>query len=151
MRTARGILLLIGTLVLPAAAQAETARAFVDRIYAGYAREDFNPLNRLDAYFAPEIAAQIRKDSAGGEVGYLDGDPLCDCQDYSGLKARVESVAMHGKQAADARILLDLGSADERSVELHLVLTEHGWRVADVGTKEEPSLLEALRRSNRAR
>ena len=132
----------------PAGVQGQSARAFVERIYAGYAQDGFNPLEHIDRYFAPPIAKEIRDDSAGGEVGYLDGDPLCDCQDFSGLKPRIESVRARGS-AADARIVLDFGTGDARTVILHLVRTKGGWRVADVTTKEEPSLLAALRRSNR--
>jgi len=135
-------------LAVPAAAKTESSRAFVERIYSGYAQEKFNPLEQIDRYFAAPLAAEIRKDSAGGEVGYLDGDPLCDCQDFLGLKPRIESVQRHGRDAADARIVLDFGTADVRTVTLRLVLTRSGWRVADVATKEEPSLLAALRRSN---
>jgi hypothetical protein len=145
------LLLVVSALLAPAAAQAESARAFVQRVYAGYAREDFNSLDHIDRYFAPPLAAAIRDDErlADGEVGYLDGDPLCDCQDFSELKPRIERVRMHGRAAADARILLDFGTSDARIVSLQLVLTKGGWRVADVATKEEPSLLGALRRSNR--
>lgn len=144
-----GTLLLALTAVAePAAAQAESARGFVERMYEGYAREDFDPLSHIDRYFAPPLAAEIRKDSAGGEVGYLDGDPLCDCQDTGGMTSRIESVETHGG-SGDAHILLDFGTSDQRNIELHLVMTKHGWRVSDVATKDEPSLLGALRKANR--
>ena len=135
-------------LVAPAEAKTESSREFVERIYSGYAHEGFSPLRHIDRYFAPPLAREIRKDSAGGEVGYLDGDPLCDCQDFLGVKPRIESVQTTGRDAADARVVLDFGTADVRMVTLHLVLTKSGWRVADVATKEETSLLAALRRSN---
>ena len=145
------LLVAAAALLAPGAAQAETARAFLDRVYAGYTGEDFNPLEHPENYFAAPLTGEIRKDSSGGEVGYLDGDPLCDCQDVSGLKPRIERVRMRGKGAADARVLLDFGTPDQRTVSLQLVLTKHGWRVADVATKDEPSLLKALRRANRKR
>jgi hypothetical protein len=149
MRRLAELLLLLLALAAPCAAKAETARAFVERIYAGYSHDDFNPIGRPDLYFAAPLASEIRKDSAGGEVGYLDGDPLCDCQDFSGLKPRIGHVRMQGSRAAEARILLDFGTPDARAVSLQLVSTKQGWRVADVTTKEEPSLLAALRRANR--
>jgi hypothetical protein len=69
-------------------------------------------------------------------------------KDASGLKPRIERVQMHGTRAAEARILLDFGTPDARTVSIQLVQTKPGWRVADVATKGEPSLLRALRRSN---
>ena len=147
IRLALALVLVAG----PGSAHAETARAFVDRAYRGYSGGDFNPLAHPDSYFSQPLANEIRLDSASGEVGYLDGDPLCDCQDITGVKPRVESVRMHGRRSADARITLDLGTADVRTISLHLILTDRGWRVADVATKDEPSLLAALRRANRHR
>src|SRR5690349_11349735 len=117
-------LLALALAAAPGNAPAETARAFVDRTFAGYARGDFNPLAHPEKYFSDNLAKEIRLDSAGGEVGYLDGDPLCDCQDVSGLKPRVESVQTHGKRVADAKIILDFGTDDARTVSLHLVLTD---------------------------
>jgi hypothetical protein len=149
MRRLAELLLLLLALAAPCAAKAETARAFVERIYAGYSHDDFNPLARPDRYFAAPLAREIRKESVGGEVGYLDGDPLCDCQDFSGMEPKIEHVKMRGSRAAEARILLDFGSPDARAVSLQLVSTKRGWRVADVATKDEPSLLAALRRANR--
>ena len=148
MRRIAIVLLGLVLVAVPGGARAETARAFLERTYAGYVHGTFNPLDHADSYFAPSLAKEIRLDSAGGEVGYLDGDPLCDCQDISGLKPQVEWVRMRGRGAADARVLLDFGTPDERRVSLKLVLTGRGWRVQDVATKEEPSLLAALRRSN---
>ena len=149
----RNILPVLALALVAAAgdAKAETARSFVERTFAGYARGDFNPLAHVDKYFSEPLASEIRLDSAGGEVGYLDGDPLCNCQDVSGLKPRIESVRLHGKRSADARILLDFGTSDARTVSLRLVLTDRGWRVADVATRGEPSLLAALKRANRLR
>lgn len=143
------LLLAAAAVAAPAGAQGQSARGFVEQIYGGYLHDSFNPLDHIDRYFAPPLAKEIRADSSGGEVGYLDGDPLCDCQDFSGLKPRIQSVQQKGKAAADARIVMDFGSEDARTVTLHLVLTKYGWRVADVTTKDERSLLSALRRSNR--
>jgi hypothetical protein len=148
MMRLRMLLVALAAIAAPAAAQAESARGFVERVYAGYARENFDPLSHIDLYFAPPLAAEIRRDSSGGEVGYLDGDPLCDCQDSGGMTSRIQSVETQGN-AADAHILLDFGTSDQRNVELHLVRTKRGWRVSDVATKDEPSLLGALRKANR--
>jgi hypothetical protein len=53
------------------------------------------------------------------------------------------------RQSADALVHVDLGIGAARDLRLKLVLTGSGWRIADVGSKDEPSLLGALRRSNR--
>ena len=149
--------MLLAALILASAApnaavspQNETAHAFVERVYADYVLDGLSSLQHVDELFAAGLAAQIRRDAelAGDEVGYLDGDPLCDCQDLSGVKPRIESVEPRGSDGAEARVVMDFGTRDVRTITLRLEKTPDGWRVADVGTKDEPSLLAALRRSN---
>lgn len=142
--------MILAFLALAAAAPAETPRQFVTRLYAGYAHKNYNPLDRLDRVFAQPLARAIREDArlANNEVGYLDGDPICDCQDYERLTARIRAMAIPNRSTATATVHLNYGTGEARDLTLTLVRTRAGWRIADVSTKEEPSLLQALRRSN---
>ncbi|HEY6048264.1 MAG TPA: DUF3828 domain-containing protein [Sphingomicrobium sp.] len=143
------------TLLLLAAAgaqPAETPRAFIQRIYAGYVDDNYSPLRRMDRIFARPLVAAIREDErlAHGEVGYLDGDPLCDCQDWAKIGATIRSLAQPTKRSAVATVRLTYGTADPpHDLKLQLALTPAGWRVADVGSPDEPSLLHALEAANR--
>jgi hypothetical protein len=143
-------MILAALMLAGAAPQNETARAFLERVYADYVLDGLSSLQHVDELFAPGLAAQIRKDAelAGDEVGYLDGDPLCDCQDLGGVKPRIENVEARGSDGAEAKVVMDFGTRDVRTIMLRLEKTSGGWRVADVGTKDEPSLLETLRQSN---
>ena len=135
-----------------AAAPAETPQAFIKRIYAGYADENFSPLRHPERIFAPELLAAIREDArlAKGEVGYLDGDPLCDCQDWVKIGAEIRKLTRPTRTSADATVHVTYGiPGEDKDLRLKLALTPQGWRVADVGAPEEPSLLQALRRANR--
>jgi len=136
-----------------AAAPAETPRAFVERLYAGYRDSDYSPLARPERVFAPPLVAAIREDQrlSSGEVGYLDGDPLCQCQDPAGLRPEIGEVRQLTRSKVTAHVLLSFPGSDRRDLRLHLVRTGAGWRVADVATADEPSLLDSLRRSNRRR
>ncbi|HEX6661093.1 MAG TPA: DUF3828 domain-containing protein [Sphingomicrobium sp.] len=138
-------------LVLAAAAAqpAETPRQFLARVYAQYRHSNFSPLERPERYFSPALTAAIREDSrlAKGEVGALDGDPLCDCQDYGRLSANIRSLQQSGPTAT-ARVLVTLGPKDTRNLRLSLVQTRSGWRVNDVIDPYGRSLLKVLRRSN---
>ncbi|HEX8225760.1 MAG TPA: hypothetical protein VF605_18280 [Allosphingosinicella sp.] len=144
-------LVLLAALLAPAP-PAETARGFVTRVYAGYRDPGFNPLDRPERHFAPPLVAAIREDArlSRDEVGWLDGDPLCQCQDHEGLDPLVREVRQAGKTAM-ADIGLRFPGYDERQVRLRLVRTPQGWRIADVATSDDPSLLEDLRRANRRR
>ncbi len=144
-------LFLLAALLAPAPA-AETPRDFVARVYAGYRDPGFNPLDRPERLFAPALVAAIREDArlAGDEVGWLAGDPLCQCQDHEGLEPVVREVRRAAKTAT-ADILLRFPGYDERQVRLKLVRIARGWRIADVATADDPSLLRDLQRSNRRR
>ena len=144
--------LLAAALLAPAPA-AETPAAFVERVYAGYRNADHNPLHRPERLFAPPLVAAIREDArlSRGEVGWLDGDPLCQCQDHEGLEPLVREVRRPTAKTASADILLRFPGYDDRNVRLSLVRTRSGWRIADVATADAPSLLRDLQRSNRRR
>jgi hypothetical protein len=138
--------------LLAAAAQpAQTPRAFVERLYANYRNENYSPFEHSEKVFAAPLNAAIKEDEqlAHGEVGFLDGDPICSCQDTGGMHSRLVSVAGSGRTATAHVLLKWDGDKDGRDVRLDLVRTPAGWRVADVGTADEPSLLKDLQKANR--
>jgi hypothetical protein len=129
---------------------AETPKAFLERIYANYAHEDYSPFVHPERVFAPQFLSAIKEDErlAHGEVGFLDGDPLCDCQDTGGMHSSIASVA-GSRGSAVARITISWqGTGEHSDIRLRLVRTAAGWRVADVGTANEPSLLHDLQAAN---
>lgn len=144
--------LLVAAMLSPPPTTAVNARMFVERIYAGYRDPDYSPLAKPGRVFAPPLVAEIRKDRrlSRGEVGYMDGDPLCQCQDVGGMRPLIGEV-QESSGTASARIILDFNGSDRRALELRLVLGRAGWRIADVVTADEPSLLDALRRFNQRR
>ena len=139
--------------LLLAPAPSETPRAFVERIYSGYGDVEYSPFAVPERFFAAPLVAAMEEDSrlSYGEVGFLDGDPLCQCQDPTGLETVMTDVRQPTPRTASARIRLRLDGGERRDVRLKLVRTDAGWRIADVGTPDSPSLLSDLRRSNRRR
>jgi hypothetical protein len=139
--------------MLASAPAAETPEAFLERVYAGYRDPDYSPLARPGRVFAAPLVAAMRDDRrlSRGEVGYMDGDPLCQCQDPAGLRPLVADVRHPTQRTASARILLRFGGDADREVRLQLVRTPSGWRIADVGTLDSPSLLSDLQSFNRRR
>ena len=136
---------------LAAAIAGKSPRTFVEQLYSSYVNPSFNPLERPERIFAPPLTAAIKEDQrlARGEVGFLDGDPLCDCQDTGGLRSRIVSLVVKGASAS-ARVSVSFaGTSDSREIHLKLVPTPAGWRIADVGTRREPSLLHDLWEANR--
>ena len=98
-------------LMLGSAAPAQSAGAFVERLYAGYRDPDYSPLDRPERLFAPPLVAAIREDSrlSSDEVGYMDADPLCQCQDPAGLRPEIREIRTSGRNRAVARVELGFG------------------------------------------
>jgi hypothetical protein len=137
-------------LLVATAPTAETPRAYMERIYASYRDKDFSPFDHPNLYFAPRLLAAIKEDArlAHGEVGYVDGDPICQCQDTDGLHAKVARVTTQGAKAL-AEVVLDFTDSTARRVKFSLVRTGAGWRIADVWSPDERSFLGAIEKSNR--
>jgi hypothetical protein len=140
--------MILAALALAAAQAAQAPREFIENLYNAYGKAGFNPLAEPALYFSPELTAAIEKDSSGGEVGYLDGDPLCDCQDYDRLSAKVVTILQPSARAATAHVHVDLGKDQERDLQLRLVLTPLGWRISDVLGADHFSLLHELEKAN---
>jgi hypothetical protein len=64
------------------------------------------------------------------------------------MRSRIVSI-IPNEAGATARVVVDFaGSSDNRDIRLKLVRTRAGWRIDDVGTKAEPSLLNDLLKAN---
>lgn len=123
-----------------------TAKAFLQAIYAPYTTEGSNSLAREHVYSQPMLKLMARDtELAGDEVGYLNGDPLCDCQDYAAFRPDISVSEKLGK--ATANITFKNGERESK-LALSLVQESGQWRVDDV-VSAEGSLREALRKSNK--
>jgi hypothetical protein len=143
--------MIVALLALAAAQPTESPKAFMEQTYARYRSSSFSPLNHPDRYFAPRLTTAIREDArlARGEVGYLDGDPICQCQDTAGMHPTVGKVTPQRRGKASIRVSIGWDHDKARPATFSLVRTHAGWRIADVSSADEPSLLGALEKSNR--
>jgi len=155
-------LALLATLAVTLSARAEDlapAQAFARNLYTAYRTGDPDYLGRkADRTFTPRLLGLIRRDQAttpSGDVGILDGDPICDCQDPAGLRLTHLAIRAAGQGRAQALVTLRL-AGEVRPLKLDLVATRAGWRVADINTRDTPSLAGLLQtgldqRTRRAR
>ena len=124
----------------------ESAQGFVAGLYHAYQRSQPDYLGRRAAsVFSPRVLGLIRRDerNAHGEVGALDGDPICDCQDADGVRLTALSVTPAGPGRATARVRLRFPDGP-RAMTLDLAAVGGQWRVDDVHTKDTPSLVGLL-------
>ena len=140
------------------AAEPAGARAFLQRLYSHYpmagGRTPFDPTGRsASAVFDAGMIALIREDRrlAKGEVGAMDSDPLCQCQDDRGMKVDVGSPVATGPHTATAPVVLRFSEAsppDIQQVEFSLVLVNGQWRIHDIKSADTPSLRAYLIKAN---
>ena len=140
-------LLLVAT--LPAlAAPAETPEGFVRRVYARYRANGPGVLTTRPAGTALYTAALLDafakdEDAAHGEVGSIDGDPICGCQDYD---LRVKQLRVDPGEADTMVARVDVANLGSRkTIVLTLAQTPAGWRIADVGDKDVKSIVALLK------
>jgi hypothetical protein len=141
----------MAALLAPMQAQAggvDSARAFAQGLYEAYRHGEPNYLGeRAGTTFAPHLLALIRHDQATTPPGYspnLDWDPICSCQDAEGLRTERVDAREVGPGRVLATVTLRF-PAEVATVKLDLVSSRNGgWRVADVRTKETPSLVALL-------
>jgi len=146
-------LLLAGLLAMAASAQAQdlpAARTFVILLYSAYQRQpgpDYLGKQTAEV-FAPDLIALIKREAASvpkGDVGALDGDPICNCQDWQISKVEVAvSAPKPGAAVADVHFQ---NAGEPQQVRLDLVAVQGRWRVADVHTADMPSLAKLLQDS----
>ena len=119
----------------PAAATVDPgAEAFVRALYAKYAASgDFSPMLHEDEVFTPALVKMLKHDekmTPKGEIGTIEADPICQCQDSGGMKLQSVATTATGTDKADAQVGLQFDKP--ASVLLKLVkVPGGGWRVDD--------------------
>ncbi len=125
------------------------AQAFVDDLYKAEfspAPDSYGP-SRSKVYDAAMLKLMaLDQCLSDGEVGALDGDPLCDCQDPGGMKAKAV-VASADASTAAVKVQLTDGPKFSQTITLDLVFENGHWRVHDVDSDGE-SLIKMLQVSN---
>jgi hypothetical protein len=142
------------------AADVVSARAFVRALYDRYQRNgSFAVLadEEEPRYFAADMLSLLRENTRllKGEVGDIDVDPVCVCQDNDGMKTTIRKVTMTGKGAARADV--DIGWSSDRHitrVKMDLMHGSGGWRIRDISwddghDKRLASFRAALIKENR--
>ena len=129
------------------ARESERAYAFLRRIYAPYvAGTAESPTGRLAAsLFDPGLLQLIRRDEAlaGGEVGALDHDPLCACQDYTPLAGLAIDVRPPRDGMTTAVVNFRNGDTRVR-IALELVRVGGRWKIHDIAEPDIASLRRLL-------
>ena len=145
------IVLAAGLSAVPANGQdRDSAKLFLTSVYTHYANHgqgiDFTG-PKARGVFDSSLISLLRADQKAvgpNEVGVLDGDPICGCQDWDGIWDLKIVVEMESDGRAKAAVSFALfapkaGTAqDHRSLEMTLVPQGGQWRIGDILDKSDP-------------
>jgi len=140
------------------AADLTSARRFLVSLYAHYpqgARNAFDPTGADAAtVFDPSTIALFAENNRltpRGDVGAIDSDPICACQDDGGLQPRIGAIQLLSPNRASAVVVLTFAQAsppDVQRLELTLVTVGGQWRIFDIHSKDTPSFRAYLVKAN---
>ena len=128
------------------------AKAFIAKIYSGYRDRgpDYSPPDFLGResgrVFSPRIRALLRRDkrlTPKGDVGALDGDPICDCQDFDIRRVDLTAKRVGFGRAEVVAQFDNLGS--HNVVRLDLITVRGAWRIDNIHSSSIPDLAQFLR------
>jgi hypothetical protein len=146
--------LIVFLCLLPAIAGAESSatdaasvRAFFESIYRHYGKngKGIDPLGTAGAkVFDSSFRALLRADAraAGpGEVGVVDSDLLCACQDWDNVRDLSVALRPGGPSItiADVSFALGTGTNARRKIEFALVRVHGDWRIHNVIDRTDPA------------
>jgi len=85
---------------------------------------------------------------ANGEVGALDFDPVCQCQDWEHLKVDSVQSISGGPGSATVEVRFEDGSGKDpwrQTVRFDLVQVGGAWKIHDIHSHDLPSLIALFR------
>jgi len=137
------------------AAAAEGPEPFVRAIFAQYVAggpSELPPPAGQDPLFSRTMNALIGDDfrAANGEVGTIEYDIFCQCQDQDGFVVNSMAVAQGDLNTASASVVFT-NMGIEKSAILELVREGGNWKVDDVETGTNSSVKDMLMAAAEAR
>ncbi len=144
---------------LSSAQDAKSAKAFLASIYRHYENggNGINIGNRdADRYFSASLLALVQADAkaAGPQnVGAIDADPICACQDWEGIWNLDIVVNVGEAKHAQAAVSFSLSPSRNyrndasRSLRIKLISVRGGWKIDDIIDLTDPKAPYALRKA----
>jgi hypothetical protein len=131
----------------PSAAQDEaSARALLTTIFGRYGKGSTGT-DYKSGYFHSSLVALVNADvkAAGTDIpAALDGDPVCDCQEWDGIWVLKMDLTMETAQRAQAVVTFAIYAPgkrpkdDSRTIQYTLAPERGQWRIYDISYLSEP-------------
>jgi Protein of unknown function (DUF3828) len=140
----RGAWLLIGILValvastrMEGAPDAASAKRFLESVYVRY-NKGGTPMDiegpNANSVFDPSLIALEHADAraASPDVGVLDWDPICGCQDDVDIRNLKIDVSSAGSTRAKAAVSFDVQDGTHTALMFTLAIVSGHWRIYNI-------------------
>jgi len=147
MKSVIPVLVICAIATSMSAQNVQQAKDFLLGIYSWDTNPDADdPLGDSKTYTVPliKLMHEDERRAGKGNVGKLDFDPLCSCQDPSNIKYEILSLTKINEPSAQAHIRLIYPNQTSSLIDFDLKWTTQGWRIADIHTKTMRSFYEFL-------
>jgi hypothetical protein len=149
------LLILLTAPAIPAAAQdAASAKTFLQSVYALYSKNG-KGATLTSRYYDSTLLRLVTIDNKlnAGDIGVLEGDPVCGCQDRKGiwdLKIDVQMMQDPNLALADVTFALSAPTGrrkdDLRKLQFTLAPARGQWRIYDIVDDSDPKAPFQLRK-----
>lgn len=141
-----------------AAPDADAAKTFLTSVYKHYGAggigvDSVGP--DAPRYFHSSLVALLRADqkAASPDVGAIDADPVCACQDWNGIWNLAIDVKIEPPDRATAKVTFYLADPKDdpkdslRKLAITLAAENGVWRIYDIADQTDPTAPFALRKA----
>ncbi|UAN56433.1 MULTISPECIES: DUF3828 domain-containing protein [unclassified Serratia (in: enterobacteria)] len=151
-------LLSFAALTQPASA-IENPSNFIARIYATYGHDDvataFIGETGPKRIASKQFLAVLEEDQAltlPGDIGYLDADPICQCQDYQNLVVTDINILSNDNKKSHAAVTFRAFSDNSltTTTTFDLVAENEQWFIDDIFDANQHSVRNAIDANNKA-
>lgn len=151
---ALALLISVTAPAIPAAAQdAASAKTFLQSVYALYAKNG-KGATLTGRYYDSTLLRLVATDDKlnAGDIGVLEGDPVCGCQDWKGIWDLAIEVQMETPARILAHVTFALSAPkarrkdDLRKLEITLVPERGQWRIYNILDQSDPKAPFDLRK-----
>jgi hypothetical protein len=144
-------LAIIAALISGGATMVDSPHAFLERLYRSYGPHGTGHVfayPEARAFVDSSLLALLRRDqlASKGEVGALDFDPVCQCQEWGPFKVLSITAHMQGQNRALGEVRFENGpDGTKDAVAFNLALENGFWKIHDMSWRGTPSLQTYLR------
>ncbi|MEN0581106.1 DUF3828 domain-containing protein [Phytobacter palmae] len=150
--------LLVLLFICSFSAFAESPQRSVELLYQHYKDNQAGVIfdaSGKDQVISSRLMKEVAEDqrlTAEGDVGYLNYDPICNCQDYDNLVLEQVNIVPHDSQHVDAVVRFRPFSDGPETVTQTLSLVDENgrWLIDDI-VNETQSLYQGIKEYNRER